>query len=771
MNNLLKLKRNPIPIPTSVNLLKTGLNYTHNFNKIQFSNLNGITSKGFKTVNYTQYITRFSPFTPYTHKISFSNIQKSYFCEKHDDKKTDSDSNAPKGFEKFYRKKKDGLSNDSDKDSKDSKNESVNQDNKTENKENKTENKDDKDDKENKENKDDKDPDEEEKENNDDKEPNKKDELREKLKMFFDESRNSLAALVAIFIYLTYYLTNRKQSKEITLNEFNQLVDQSQIADIQISKDKNVSSFYLIYAKLKDNTSVKLTVSNSDQFLRALEKRQFDLNIPESNFIPIKLSSNIADSDSGELAFILGAVAAVLTVRIHRQWKSINALKNIKKMKKNQDKKSKSGSSSDSFSSSFDKFDIFGGTKLDIKEYDEESKVKVKFKHVAGLEQAKLEVYEFVDFLKNPTKYSKLGAKLPRGALLVGSPGNGKTLLAKAVAGEAGVPFFPISGSNFMEIFVGVGPKRVRELFKKAKDKSPSIIFIDEIDAVGKKRGEKFSGNDERDTTLNQLLVEMDGFTTDTNVVVLAATNRADVLDSALLRPGRFDRQIEITPPDIKDREEIFIVYLKKIKLDHSKTIDEYAKRLATLTPGFSGADIANLVNEAAIITARHNKEHVDMESFEKASDRIIAGLESRKHLKEKDKKLVAYHEAGHAIAGWFTEHSDVVLKLSIVPRSKGSLGHTQFLPDDIYLRSKEHLLDMICGLLGGRVCEEQFFNQTFTGAQNDLERATQIAYSMVCKFGMSDLGLITYADGGYEKPFSSGTNLVSLLIYNKYIW
>jgi AFG3 family protein len=393
---------------------------------------------------------------------------------------------------------------------------------------------------------------------------------------------------------------------------------------------------------------------------------------------------------------------------------------------------------------------------MDVKDFNIEQKIKIKFKDVAGMEEAKRELVEFVDFLKHPKKYTDLGAKLPRGALLVGPPGTGKTLLAKSVAGEAEVPFFAIAGSNFVEMFVGVGASRVRDLFKKAKEKAPSIIFIDEIDAVGRKRGGKFTGgHDERDNTLNQLLVEMDGFGTETNVIIIGATNRVDTLDSALLRPGRFDRQVEINLPDRKGREEIFKIYLKKVALDKSKSLEEYATRLATLTPGFSGADISNLVNEAAIMSARESKKLVDYDSFEKATDRVIAGIENKKPISGKERKVIAYHECGHAVVGWFLEHADTVLKLTIIPRSKGSLGHTQFLPDDIFLRTKEHLLDLICGLLGGRAAEEHFFKQITTGAQNDLQRVTAIAYAIVTKYGMSDIGVLSYGGDSEEMAFS----------------
>jgi len=354
-----------------------------------------------------------------------------------------------------------------------------------------------------------------------------------------------------------------------------------------------------------------------------------------------------------------------------------------------------------------------------------DKKIKTRFKHVAGMEQAKIEVMEFVDFLKKPEKYKKLGAKIPRGALLVGPPGTGKTMLAKAVAGEAGVPFFSISGSDFVEMFVGVGASRVRDLFKKAKEKSPSIIFIDEIDAVAKKRHGKFGGNDERDNTLNQLLVEMDGFSTEENVIILAATNRADILDAALLRPGRFDRQIEITSPNIDERAAIFKVHLKKIKLNAEKTRSEYAKKMATLTPGMSGAEVANVCNEGAIIAARNNLPSVGMKQFEEAIDRVIGGIEKKSLMTLEELRRVALHESGHAVAGWYSEYADPLLKITIVPRSKGALGFAQYLPAEVALKNKEELLDMIKTALGGRIAEEIFYDSVTTGASNDIEKVT----------------------------------------------
>ncbi len=404
-------------------------------------------------------------------------------------------------------------------------------------------------------------------------------------------------------------------------------------------------------------------------------------------------------------------------------------------------------------------FNINKGSEIEDAKIKNEKNPDIKFDDIAGMSEPKKEIVEFVDFLKKSEKYKKLGAKIPKGALLVGPPGTGKTLLAKAIAGEAGVPFYSMSGSEFVEKYVGVGASRVRELFKKAKETSPSIIFIDEIDSVGKKRdhGNSNKSNEERESTLNQLLVEMDGYGSDNTVIVIAATNRKDILDPALLRPGRFDRTIEINLPDRREREEILKIYLKKIKLNEEKTVDEYAQRLSSLTPGFSGADLSNVVNEAAIISARVDKESVDSESFEKAYDRIIGGLETKRILTIKEKKTVAYHESGHAVVGWMLEHSYPLVKVTIVPRSKGALGFAQYMPDDILLYSKEQLLDLICVSLGGRVAEEIFFNRITTGASDDLKKVTNMARGLVVNYGMSELGLMTFnsEEDFFTKPYS----------------
>lgn len=395
--------------------------------------------------------------------------------------------------------------------------------------------------------------------------------------------------------------------------------------------------------------------------------------------------------------------------------------------------------------------------------FDKGTKVNITFADVAGLDEAKVEVMEIVDFLKNPKKYTNLGGKIPKGALLVGPPGTGKTLLAKAMAGEAQVPFFSLSGSDFVEMFVGVGASRVRDLFKQAREKAPCIIFIDEIDAIGRARGKNvMMSNDERESTLNQLLVEMDGFGTDTGIIVLAATNRPDVLDNALLRPGRFDRQISIDKPDLKGREAIFKVHLKPIKI--SKTLDIH--KLAEQTPGFAGADIANVCNEAALIAARKGKDAVEMEDFQDAVDRVIGGLEKKnKIISPEEKRIIAYHEAGHAICGWFLEHAYPLLKVTIVPRGTAALGYAQYTPKEQYLYNIDQLQDQICMTLGGRASEEIFFHKISTGAQNDLQQITKIAYAMVTVYGMNDkIGNISYYDPqqgseyNFTKPYSDET-------------
>ena len=402
--------------------------------------------------------------------------------------------------------------------------------------------------------------------------------------------------------------------------------------------------------------------------------------------------------------------------------------------------------------------------KARAQEFDQNDPNKrVTFKDVAGLEEAKVEIMEIVDFLKNAPKYRELGAKIPKGALLVGPPGTGKTLLAKAVAGEANVPFLSISGSDFVEMFVGVGASRVRDLFDQAKKKSPCIVFIDEIDAIGRARGKNagFSGNDERENTLNQLLTEMDGFQTNSGVIILAATNRADILDKALMRAGRFDRQIEVGLPELSERREIFDVHLRKLKLDKDLDRDFLAKQ----TPGFSGADIANVCNEAALIAARHNKEFVGKEDFLAAVDRIIGGLERKnKAITPQEKKTIAYHEAGHATVSWLLEHANPLVKVTIIPRGK-ALGAAWYLPEERHITTREQMMQELASLLAGRVAEEKFFGHLSTGALNDLERVTKQCYAMVAYYGMSEeVGSMSYYDStgqsdmAFTKPYSERT-------------
>ena len=423
---------------------------------------------------------------------------------------------------------------------------------------------------------------------------------------------------------------------------------------------------------------------------------------------------------------------------------------------------------------------IFNIGKSKAKEFSKESEIKVNFKDVAGLEEAKVEIKEIVDFLKTPDKYTKLGGKIPKGALLVGPPGTGKTLLAKAVAGEAHVPFFSMSGSDFVEMFVGVGASRVRDLFKKAKEKSPCIIFIDEIDAIGKARGNNpnMGSNDERENTLNQLLTEMDGFGTNSGVIILAATNRADILDKALLRAGRFDRQIHVELPDIKERKQIFDVHLRPLKLLAKDINSDF---LGKQTPGFSGADIANVCNEAALIAARKEHKEVTKDDFTDAIDRIVGGLEKKnKIITKAEKKSIAYHEAGHATASWLLEHANPLIKVTIIPRGK-ALGAAWYLPEERQITTKEQILDEMCATLAGRASEQINFGKISTGALNDLEKVTKQAYALISYYGMSDkVGHLSYYDSSgqsqynFSKPYSEKTaeimdNEVKIMVEEQY--
>merc|ERR1719481_1546516 len=407
---------------------------------------------------------------------------------------------------------------------------------------------------------------------------------------------------------------------------------------------------------------------------------------------------------------------------------------------------------------------MFGGMMQSTAKVINPAEINVAFKDVAGCEEAKIEIMEFVNFLKNPAQYTELGAKIPKGAILTGPPGTGKTLIAKATAGEANVPFISVSGSEFLEMFVGVGPARVRDMFSTARKNAPCILFIDEIDAVGRKRGGRnIGGQSEAENTLNQLLVEMDGFNTgSTNVIVLAATNREDILDPALMRPGRFDRQIYVPAPDIKGRASIFKVHLEELKTDEDK--GELSKKMAALTPGFTGADVANVCNEAALIAARDLSESIVLKHFEAAIERVVAGMEKKTNvLGPEEKKTVAYHEAGHAVCGWFLEHADPLLKVSIIPRGKG-LGYAQYLPKEQYLYTKEQLLDRMCMTLGGRAAEQIFFERITTGAQDDLQKVTKSAYAQITQYGMNDtVGNVSFdqpqpGEMVFDKPFSEST-------------
>lgn len=579
--------------------------------------------------------------------------------------------------------------------------------------------------------------------------------------IYFDPNGNpkpemwmTLAAALACS-YLA--MTTEKPRKEIVFMSFlNDYLLKNQIKEIKIKKDRASEVFnHRAEIDTADGERLYMVLGSQESFLAKLDQVQRQMGKQPGEFIPVKYVND--ETDQAQLAF-RGLMAVLVGLTLYQIYRSANPGAGGKAGK---GASKKSGSSSGS--------NWFGGgnmlgnmSKSKVAVYGEDKKIEVRFKDVAGNENAKQEVLEFVDFLKHPKKYQALGARVPRGALLCGPPGTGKTLLAKAVAGEAGVPFLTTSGSEFVEMFVGVGASRVRDLFKTAREKAPSIVFIDEIDAVGKKRaGRAGGGNEERDNTLNQLLVEMDGFSTDSSVIVLAATNRSDSLDSALLRPGRFDRQVEVVLPSIKEREQIFKVHLAKVQCDPEYTKDDYAKKLAALTPGFSGADIMNITNEGAIIAARRNADGVTIRDFEMATERVIGGIERKLPQSKEERRTVAYHEAGHAVAGWFSKHAAPLIKLTVIPRAKGSLGFAQYLPDELTLYTQEQLEDMITVALGGRIAEEIFFGKITTGASDDLKKCTQIANGMVTEFGLSPkLGTLNLStESGYQKGYSQQTN------------
>lgn len=539
-----------------------------------------------------------------------------------------------------------------------------------------------------------------------------------------------------------YFFGQDKRMKEVTWSDFQQYVSDNRIESITIFSNKDVAE-----AKVRGESVNQVFKDDAAKFLSnpfiivKIPSTQGASDFIDSVKIENQYDIEVKFDKSSEFLNILISLFPFALLIIFWVWMMLRM----------QGGKGMGGSGG-----------IFSVGKSKAQLFDKEAGTKVNFNDVAGLSEAKEEVQEIVEFLKRPTNYTNLGGKIPKGALLVGPPGTGKTLLAKAVAGEANVPFFSISGSDFVEMFVGVGASRVRDLFRQAKEKAPCIVFIDEIDAVGRARGKNanFGSNDERENTLNQLLTEMDGFGSNSGVIILAATNRVDILDKALLRAGRFDRQIYVELPDLNDRKEIFKVHLRPIKIDETVDIDFLARQ----TPGFSGADIANVCNEAALIAARNKKKFVDKDDFLSAVDRIVGGLEKKnKIITEEEKRTIAIHEAGHATLSWFLEHANPLVKVTIVPRGK-ALGAAWYLPEERQITTKEQMLDEMCALLGGRAAEEVFIGRVSSGAVNDLERVTKQAYGMISYLGMSDkLPNLSYYDSTgqdytFQKPYSENT-------------
>lgn len=540
--------------------------------------------------------------------------------------------------------------------------------------------------------------------------------------------------VMAILASIAYF---EVKYKEISWRDFvNMYLNKGLVERLEVINKKWVR-VKLQSAAAFESKTIWFAIGSVDSFERNLENAQIELNIDPPKFVPVIYKTEV------EASSLTGFLPTLLIIGFL-----------IYMMRRSADMMGRGGRKGGG---------LFGGVMQSTAKLIDPTDIGVKFQDVAGCEEAKIEIMEFVNFLKNPQQYIDLGAKIPKGALLTGPPGTGKTLLAKATAGEANVPFITVSGSEFLEMFVGVGPSRVRDMFSMARKHAPCILFIDEIDAVGRKRGGRsFGGHSEQENTLNQLLVEMDGFNTTTNVVVLAATNRVDILDKALLRPGRFDRQIFVPAPDIKGRASIFKVHLGPLKTSLNK--ENLARKMAALTPGFTGADIANVCNEAALIAARELANDITMKNFEQAIERVVAGMEKKSNvLQPEERKIVAYHEAGHAVAGWFLQHADPLLKVSIIPRGKG-LGYAQYLPKEQYLYSKEQLFDRMCMTLGGRVSEEIFFGRITTGAQDDLKKITQSAYAQIVHYGMNPkVGNVSFempqpGEIVTEKPYSEKT-------------
>ncbi|KAH7416190.1 hypothetical protein KP509_14G079600 [Ceratopteris richardii] len=568
-----------------------------------------------------------------------------------------------------------------------------------------------------------------------------------------EQFKSLVMTIIGTIMVLAALSLNRNDAREISFQEFkNKILESGAVDHIDVI-NKNVARVYLkpVPSQPNDNRRVSSSdqggykyyfhIGSVDSFERKLEEAQESLGIDPHSYVPVVFVTQYGWKEEllrvAPTLLLIGGL-----IYLTRRFQSGLGV----------------GGGGGGLGGTRGLFNV---GKAQVTRLNTNSKDKITFKEVAGCDEAKQEIMEFVHFLKNPKKYQELGAKIPKGALLIGPPGTGKTLLAKATAGEAGVPFLSMSGSDFMEMFVGVGPSRVRDLFAQARKAAPSIVFIDEIDAIGRARGRGGfpGGNDERESTLNQLLVEMDGFGTTAGVVVLGGTNRPDILDKALLRPGRFDRQITVDHPDIKGREEIFRIYLKKLKLDKPATY--YSERLAALTPGFAGADIANVCNEAALFAARGECTQINMEHFEAAIDRIIGGLEKKnKVISKAERRTVAYHEAGHAVVGWFLEHAEPLLKVTIIPRGTAALGFAQYVPNENLLLTKEQLLDRMCMALGGRASEQVLLEKISTGAQNDLEKVTQIAYQQVSVFGFSEkVGLLSFPQKDeWTKPYSNAT-------------